>query len=211
MERVVIQRRRRTPNAPADKSRARVLDWLLLVYRVPSEPSRNRVSVWRELKRRGALFVQSCVCVFPDLPECRAGLDAAIEKIETAAGSHFLFPIAGLDEPQSQRLADAFRNLSANEYAEIIEECETKFHTEIEYERGRENYSYEEAEEIREDYEKIQRWLARVVARDWFASGQREQVSAALASCEAALDAFEEEVYRRAGTDQSAHDRRNPP
>ncbi len=54
-----------------------VREWLLLVYRVPSEPSNNRVSVWRELKRLGALYLQQCVCIVPALPICEEGVAAA--------------------------------------------------------------------------------------------------------------------------------------
>jgi len=188
------------------KPAARVRRWLLLVYRVPSDPSRNRVSVWRELKRRGALFLQSCVCVLPDRPECRVGIEAAIEKVQAAEGRHFLFPLTRVDREQNEKLVSAFRALSAKEYEEILEECETKFVREVEFERGRENYTYEEAEEIREDFEKIERWLRRVEARDWFEAGPREAVRRELARCERLLESFEEEVYGRAGTDPGVHD-----
>ena len=39
--------------------------WLLLVYRVPSEPASKRVTIWRDLKRLGALYLQQCVCLVP--------------------------------------------------------------------------------------------------------------------------------------------------
>jgi len=180
--------------------------WLVLTYRVPSEPSRNRVSVWRELKRQGALFLQNCTCVFPDLPPCRKGLRNAIRKVDAAGGSHFMFPVERLSAAQAARLIAAFRQLSTKEYEEIIEECRTKFVKEIAFERERRNFTYEEAEEIREDFEKIERWYRRVVARDWFHAGLRDRVADELAHCEALLDAFEADVYAQAGEDQDIHD-----
>ncbi|HMC37410.1 MAG TPA: chromate resistance protein ChrB, partial [Actinomycetota bacterium] len=27
------------------------MEWLLITYRIPAEPSRHRVAVWRELRR----------------------------------------------------------------------------------------------------------------------------------------------------------------
>lgn len=182
--------------------------WLVLVYRVPTEPSKNRVSVWRELKRQGALFLQNCVCILPDSPACRKGIGAAIEKVAAAGGTHFFFLVNKLDAPQTQQLISSFRRLSAKEYEEIVEECQTKFIKEIEFERRRENFTYEESEEIREDLEKICRWFERIVARDWFQAGQREHVAKLLAHCEQLLEDFEEEVYMRAGHDPSAHDHR---
>lgn len=194
-------RRRATKTAPASPPSAN--DWLLLIYRVPSEPSNNRVSVWRELKRLGALYLQQCVCIVPALPECQRGIESAVRRIELLGGNLNLFRLVNTDPQERARLVDGFRKLSAKEYAEITEECRTKFAKEIEFERFRENYTYEEAEEIREDLEKIRRWYKRVVDRDWFDSGQREPVAAELVECERLLEAFEEDVYRRAGEDQA--------
>ncbi|HET7770602.1 MAG TPA: Chromate resistance protein ChrB [Chloroflexota bacterium] len=193
-------RRRSAPLAAKHAARD---GWLLLIYRVPSEPSNNRVSVWRELKRLGALYLQQCVCIVPALPVCEEGIRSAVSRVENLGGSSNLFRLRELPPDEEARLMDEFRALSAKEYAEIVEECRTKFVKEIEFERFRENYTYEEAEEIREDLEKIRRWFTRIVERDWFSSGQREEVAAELAVCERLLEAFEEDVYRRAGEDQS--------
>jgi hypothetical protein len=188
---------------PGKAATKRVGEWLLFIYRVPSEPSNNRVSVWRELKRLGALYLQQCVCIVPALPECERGLESAAQRVEALGGSYNLFRLTQLERAERERLIAGFRELSAKEYAEIVEECRTKFVKEIEFERFRENYTYEEAEEIREDLEKIRRWYARVVERDWFSSGQRDEVAVELAECERLLEAFEEEVYRRTGEDET--------
>jgi DNA-binding transcriptional regulator PaaX len=179
-------------------------DWLLLVYRVPSEPSNNRVSVWRELKRLGVLYLQQCVCIVPAFAECVRGVQAVTTRIEALQGTYNLFRIAQVEAAEEERLFAGFRQLSAKEYAEIIEECQTKFTKEIEFERFRQNFTYEEAEEIREDLEKIRRWFTRVIERDWFAAGMREQVEAELQQCERLLEEFEQEVYHRTGDDQPA-------
>ena len=176
-------------------------DWVLLVYRVPSEPSNNRVSVWRELKRLGVLYLQQCVCIVPDFPVCVQGVQAVTARIEALHGTCDIFRIRDVDTAEQERLLTGFRGLSAKEYAEIIEECQTKFRKEIEFERFRQNFTYEEAEEIREDLEKIRRWFHRVSERDWFDAGMREQVAAELEQCEHLLEDFEQEVYRRTGDD----------
>lgn len=177
---------------------------MLLVYRVPSEPSNNRVSVWRELKRLGVLYLQQCVCIAPAFPECLQGVAAVAARIAALGGTSNLFRVTDVEPEEEERLLAGFRRLSAKEYAEIIEECQTKFTKEIEFERFRQNFTYEEAEEIREDLEKIRRWYGRVSQRDWFDAGKREQVAAELDHCEALLEEFEQEVYRRAGDDQPA-------
>lgn len=178
--------------------------WVLLVYRVPSEPSNNRVSVWRELKRLGVLYLQQCVCIVPAFPDCVAGVDAVVAKIVALGGTYNLFRIRELDPQEWDRLIAGFRQISSKEYDEIIEECQTKFVKEIEFERFRENFTYEEAEEIAEDLDKIRRWYTRVVERDWFDAGKRAIVAAELETCARLLEEFEHEVYQRVGDDPSS-------
>jgi hypothetical protein len=40
-------------------------NWLLLIYKVPNEPSAKRVYVWRKLKGMGAILVQDSAWVLP--------------------------------------------------------------------------------------------------------------------------------------------------
>src|SRR5688572_18884210 len=105
--------------------------WLLLVYKVPSEPSRVRVAVWRELKRLGALYLQQAVCILPNRPETAEGLAKVRERIEALEGTSYFFVLPAGDKAQDGGLVDGFRELAAKEYAEIVEECETKFIKEI--------------------------------------------------------------------------------
>ena len=39
--------------------------WIVLAYRVPNEPSRHRVALWRELRRAGALSLQQATWALP--------------------------------------------------------------------------------------------------------------------------------------------------
>ncbi|HVB64293.1 MAG TPA: Chromate resistance protein ChrB [Nitrolancea sp.] len=171
--------------------------WLLLVYRVPTEPASKRVTVWRDLKRLGSFYLQQCVCALPDRPDLRAEIERITEKIETLGGEHTLFEIPRLRVQDEARIIESFRTLRNNEYQEIIEECETKFVKEIEFEHFRQNYSFEEAEEIGQDLEKIRRWFDRIIARDWFGASLRPEVEHWIEHCAELLSDFEHTVYLR--------------
>jgi hypothetical protein len=171
--------------------------WLLLVYRVPSEPSSSRVSVWRDLKRIGALYLQQCVCVVPRRPDLRAAINGVQQKVERLGGSSDLFDIPPQSPTQEAALERGFRELAAAQYAEIVEECETKFVKEVEFEHFRENYTFAEAEEIEQDLDKIRRWYARVRERDWFGAPGNEEVEQWIRRCEELLDGFYAAVYAR--------------
>lgn len=42
--------------------------WLLLLYKLPAEPSALRVYIWRKLKRLGALLLLDSIWVLPETP-----------------------------------------------------------------------------------------------------------------------------------------------
>jgi hypothetical protein len=172
--------------------------WLVLVYRVPSEPSSSRVAIWRDLKRIGALYLQQCVCVLPNRPDLRAELLAVRERVVTLGGSSNLFDVPTLPPDEHDALVQGFRTLVADQYAEIVEECETKFVKEVEFEHFRQNYTFAEAEEIEQDLDKIRRWYARTQERDWFDAPGREAVAAWIERCAVLLDEFFTTVHARA-------------
>jgi ChrB-like protein len=181
-----------TPNAAVNRTEPR---WLLLAYRVPSEPSSNRISIWRDLKRLGAYYPQQAVCILPGRPELVEQLAGIRNRVETMDGTSTYLEIPWLPDPQHEELVETFKDLAAKEYAEIVEECETKFAKEIEFERFRKNYTFEEVEEIRQDLHKIRRWFAAVEARDWFDSPSRTDAERWLKECGVLLDAFEADVF----------------
>jgi hypothetical protein len=172
---------------------------LLLIYRVPSDSSRARVAVWRDLTRLGGLYVQQAVCVLDDRAALGAGMQRVRERIDELGGSSIFLTPRDVEEGARQQFIDGFRTQSATECAEIIEDCDTKFGQEIEFERFRDNSTFEAAEEIRQDLEKLRRWLDKVEARDWMGAEGKELARDKVADCEALLEQFEADVQERTG------------
>ncbi|WP_308418063.1 Chromate resistance protein ChrB [Microtetraspora fusca] len=101
--------------------------------------------MWRELKRLGALQIQPGGVRIAGPSRCTGTpLDKVRERIEEFGGENMIFMLTGGEERVHQTLVESFRENSAKEYAEIVEECETKFFKEIGFERFRENYTFEE-------------------------------------------------------------------
>lgn len=171
--------------------------WLLLVYRLPTDSSRARVAVWRDLKRLGALYLQQAVCVLPAEPGVRERVEKMRARLRELGGDSTFLTLRDVDPETRDEFVAGFRSQSAKEYAEIVEECETKFFKEIEFERYRENFTFEEAEEIRQDLEKLKSWMAKVQTRDWMGADGREQAAAMIDRCEELLEDFEADVYQR--------------
>ncbi len=184
------------PSTDLSADRGRRQAFVLVVYRVPARPTANRVAVWRQLKKLGAVYLQQSVCVFPESARTRKALAPVLAKIEESGGTYHLLPLRNLPSEEWDKLVSEFRAQAAKQYDEIVENCEVDFQREIEFETFRKNFTYEEAEEIRADFEKIVAWLTRIRERDLFDSPGRSEAEAWVARCEQMLEGFELHVYQ---------------
>src|SRR6266581_6228520 len=176
--------------------------FLQLVYRMPAKPTAGRVAVWRSLKKAGAVYLQDSACVLPDTPELRAELGSVLERIDEGKGTYHLLPLGELTPEEQQKVVQLFVDQTAKHYAEIVENCEVDFVKEIEFENFRQNYTYEEAEEIRMEFEKICTWFDRVQERDWFGAPNAGEARDWLRRCESLLEEFEGKVFELQGSDE---------
>jgi DNA-binding transcriptional regulator PaaX len=141
--------------------------WLLLIYTVPSQPSRKRAAVWRELKKAGAVYLRDGVAVLPERPETHAIFRAIATKVEEFGGQATLVTAARLDSVRAAAVVVQAQASRTEEYAEIAREAELLLaHTERE--RTHRELSFTELEEIKEDLGKLRRWADQVRARDHF-------------------------------------------
>jgi hypothetical protein len=186
-----------TPSAVPDHAPPR--KFLVLAYRMPPKPTASRVAVWRALKKSGAVYIQDSVCVLPDTASIRRELAPVLARIDAAEGRYHLLPLRSAPPEEHAKLVDLFVEQSAQHYREIIENCEVNFVKEIEFEVFRENFTYEEAEEIRMEFEKIVTWFDRVTARDWFGAPNRGEADAWIRRCEQLLEEFETRVFQGQG------------
>ena len=178
--------------------------FLLLVYRMPAKPTAGRVAAWRNLKKIGAVYLQDSVCVIPDTVAQRRELAPVLERIDVDGGRYHMLPLRKLPPEEEQKLVALFSEQSAQHYREIVENCEVNFVKEIEFEHFRRNYTYEEAEEIRMEFDKITTWFERVAARDWFGAPNRNEARTWLRRCESLLEEFEAKVFEVNATDADA-------
>jgi hypothetical protein len=170
--------------------------WIILVYQVPSEPSNKRVSVWRDLKRVGALYLQQSTCILPASSSCVEAIESIGVKVEALEGTHHIFRVPSVEAPEHARLEAAFRGQSANEYQELVDECQSVFLTRVEFERFRRNFTYDTAESLRAELERLRHRHARAMERDFFGAPQRTEAEAALDRCEHQLAEYEDATYR---------------
>lgn len=166
--------------------------WLVLVYRVPSEPTRLRATVWRRLRSLGAVYLQNSVAALPAGTAGERAMRKLRHEIIAMGGTAVLMRSEAL-VGESDVLA-AFQAARDDEYEEIVDRCRD-FLAQVEKEHVAEHFSFAELEENEVDLVKLQNWFEKVRGRDAFGAPGRAEAESALARCAVALEGYASKVY----------------
>jgi hypothetical protein len=166
--------------------------WLLLIYRVPSEPSRLRATVWRRIKSLGAIYLQSSVAALPASVAAERALRKLRSEILDMSGTAILLSCGVLAGEQDVRAA--FQAARDDEYEEIVDKCHD-FLAGLRKEYADSHFSYAELEENEVDLVKLRGWLDRVRQRDVFGAAGLQAAVSSLAECEEQLEEYAARVY----------------
>jgi ChrB-like protein len=98
----------------------RAMNWLLLVYRIPREPTAGRVYVWRKLKQLGAISVQDAVWVLPATPRTQEQFQWLASEIVELGGSASLFESQLIYANDAHSLREQFEGRARAAYEEIL-------------------------------------------------------------------------------------------
>ena len=96
--------------------------WVLLVYKIPREPTSSRAMIWRKLKRLGALLLHDAVWVLPATPWTREQFQWLAVEIGELEGEAYLWESHLLLNGQADALAQQFQARVDATYQEILEE-----------------------------------------------------------------------------------------
>jgi hypothetical protein len=98
--------------------------WVLLVYKIPREPTASRAQVWRKLKRLGALLLHDAVWVLPATPWTREQFQWLAVEIGELSGEAHLWEAHLLLNGQADALVQQFQAHVNAVYQEILDELE---------------------------------------------------------------------------------------
>lgn len=99
-------------------------DWLHLVYKIPRNPSKIRVYVWRKLKRLGAVLLHESVWCLPSTPKTKEQYQWLTIEIQELGGEASLWEsqlVLGIKE---EYIIKEFLNQVDQEYTEILVELQ---------------------------------------------------------------------------------------
>lgn len=179
------------------------ISWLLLTYKVPAEPTKIRVGIWRRIRSLGAVYLQNSICVLPLTTEHQRQLRMVQSDIEQAGGEAVIFETQALDAKQEERVVAYFRRDREQDYEEFLEKC-ADYKKEIDKEIKAGHYSFAEIKENDEDLKKLKNWLDRIKVVDFYGAPARATAEQQLVECEALLENYANEVFEREQNAQTA-------
>jgi len=97
---------------------------VLLVYRLPREPSRHRVAVWRKLRDLGALYLKDGVAALPEDAVTREQLEWLQLRVREAGGEATLWEGRPGTVAEEAELVEEFRSSREEAYRSITAEAE---------------------------------------------------------------------------------------
>ena len=166
----------------------------MLAVRLPAEPSRHRVAVWRELRRAGALSLGHGVWALPATPAFSEGVERAVKLVERGEGEVGRLEASGRDEADAARLEAQFTAAREAEWAEFLAECR-KYEAELEQEVARAKFTLAELDEEEQSLERLRRWYRELKLRDLFGAPSAGEAEQHLKQCTERLEDYAERVY----------------
>jgi hypothetical protein len=188
------------PQSPEDSPHFDPTHWLLLIYRIPTEPTRLRAGVWRKLKGLGAIYLQNSAVALPFSPQSERALRTLRAEINEMDGKATLFSsttLAGQDQ-----LVEAFNAARDEEYEEIIDKCNDFLH-QVRKEYQANHFTYAELEENEVDLVKLKGWLEKIRTRDVLGASRLKTTEEAVEGCEQVLEEYAARVYAEEGEEPS--------
>jgi len=168
--------------------------WRVITYRLPAEPSRHRVAVWRELRRLGAVSLQQGTWAIPDGERFATGFAQVVEAIKTAGGQPVVLAVAD-DETSAAQLEGLFTDQREAEWGEFLSDC-GKYETELAGEVAKGKLTLAELDEEEQSLDRLRRWYRTIRARDLFGAPSAPVAERRLKECTEALENFAEQVYQ---------------
>lgn len=169
--------------------------WIVINYNLPTEPSRPRVSTWRNLRKLGALNIQQSMWIMVDNEENLSALAEISRYIESNNGDTLLMESIFFEERHDEKIISSFNTLRDEEYTEYIHECD-KYLQELEKEKSIEKYTFAELEEEEEELQKLISWYQKIKTRDIFNAPEGNTAKERTDQIKKAFEDYGEAVYK---------------
>lgn len=156
--------------------------WLLCSYRLPRDPSRLRLAIWRRARRLGAVLLQDAVWALPADHRTREDFEWLAEEVEERGGSALLWSAESLSPEQDRAMIAQFREAAGARYTTIEGAARQLARV-----ATRRRLNQAAREQVLQRLRLLERELRLERRRDYFRSEQREPAERAIADVMALL------------------------
>lgn len=153
--------------------------WVLLVYRLPREPSTPRIAVWRKLKQLGVVQLSDGLVALPLDARNREQLEWVADEVMESGGEATMWLAQPASVEQERHLAEAMSAARAEEYQAIVAAAHDAGHA--------------DPSTARRTLERLRRELQRISRRDYFPPPERERARTAVQTLAQTLSASREQ------------------
>lgn len=164
-------------------------DWLLLIYTLPSQPSRKRAYVWRELKKLGAIYLRDGVALMPRQGELETRMAEIAERIREYEGTVDLLISPRFDAAREEDLVAQFGKERVAEYREMYH-AGVRFLRDVLHDVDSDEFGFPDVSNLESELARLHRWYEQVDERDYFRVPESQRVRDILTKCDEAFERF---------------------
>lgn len=150
------------------------MEWVLLAYRMPREPSTPRIAVWRKLRKLGATQLVDGLVALPADPATVEAFDWLADEVLESGGEAWTWRAHPGSKQQQKELRERLSAAVAEEYRALIADAKDTA-----------------AEPSGRTLGRLRRELRAIEARDRFSVPERDRARAAVEAVAVRLDAQE--------------------
>lgn len=157
------------------------LEWVMLVYKIASEPTKYRATIWREIKRLGGVYLQNGVCIFPDIDDVALNVSSLAKQIRGMGGKEYVFFSTAMTSEESDDLVGQFQESRTEEYEVLLAETK-ELARECKFAASATDFTV-----LHVEYRRLKKHFQLIKARDYFAAPAGERVSEQLEAIQALI------------------------
>lgn len=152
-------------------------NWLVFSYSLPSKSSSSpRVTLWRRLRRLGAISPAGGLYILPARNDCLESFQWLAQEIHQSNGQALVMHVQQFEGFTDQQLIDLFQQARQEDYAGLEPSL-----AELERMAGRTNLAIEERSQLYDTLARLRRQQAEIAQIDYFNCPAGSQLAARLA------------------------------